>query len=63
MKKQKEDKFTVKFNFGCKCGNKEHSKFITYNCGEYMELLCVMCERRYIVEIISKEKEIGIRTY
>ncbi len=56
MKTQDPLIFTI--NFTCQCGNDKSRKFIKTMGVEdkQLEILCVLCEKRYQLQLISKEK-------
>lgn len=59
MKKIPDEKRLVfKIGFKCKCGETDKTRFLfeTHEVDEKsIYLLCMTCERRYVVQLISKE--------
>jgi len=60
MKEEIEDgeRFIFHMGFTCKCNNRDASKFLLSRWEDsptYMELMCVVCERKYKTQVISEE--------
>jgi hypothetical protein len=51
-----EKRLTFKLRFKCKCGVQDSDKFLLdQSNAEKVTLLCMNCERKYVVGIVSRE--------
>jgi len=55
MEQKQDTRLTIKFKLTCKCGNDNIGKFIINKGLNCIELLCVICEKKYEVKLTSEE--------
>ena len=54
---ENETKFSISFDYMCKCGNENPNKFIKEAKGNVCTFLCLICERKYEITLYFKERK------